>query len=177
MGEHSDSQARPLRNVGAQAQESRTWVRPPDKPDMAPVSQLAIAYPFLTAMWFVCVMSASPGYEFLGSLIFLMIGPIFFMGAGVALGLPLRLNRRLSRWWLGNAPMYILLLAAGVALIVFGFNTPIRQVVETDGHHYNAVTPHGGLIMGGCFIITFLAVNAAFPLRLKKRTSHGSLAP
>ncbi|MDI2033753.1 hypothetical protein [Paenarthrobacter nitroguajacolicus] len=95
---------------------------------MAPISQLAIAFPFLAALWLECVMAASPGYEFLGTLLFLMVGPIFVMGVAVAVGLPLRLNRRLSRWWSGNVLIYILLAAVGTALVVAGFNTPEHQV-------------------------------------------------
>jgi hypothetical protein len=127
MGEQADSHARLRGNPDARALEPRTWVRPPDMPDMAPVSQLAIAYPFVAALWLVGVMSASPGYEFLGTVIFLMIGPTFIMGVAVATGLPVRLNRRLSRWWLGNWPVYLLIGAAGAGLLIAGFNTPERQ--------------------------------------------------
>lgn len=152
------------------------WVRPPDKPDMAPIAQLAIAYPFMATMWFVCVMAASPGYEFLGTLLFLLIGPPFLMGVAVAVGLPLRLNRRLSRWWLGNAPMYILLAVAGATLIISGFNTPERHIGDIDGYHFDVVTSHGGMLMGGCLIINFLVVSASFPLRFRKRPRIGRMA-
>ena len=132
---------------------------------MAPISQLAIAYPILAALWLVCVMSASPGYEFLGTLIFLMVGPTFVMAVAVAVGLPLRLNRRLSRWWLGNTLVYLLLATVGVGLIVSGFNTPEHKVGDIDGYHYDVVTSHGGLLIGGCFVLTFLAVTAGFTRR------------
>ncbi|WP_208760043.1 hypothetical protein [Paenarthrobacter nitroguajacolicus] len=64
-----------------------------------------------------------------------MIGPILVMGAGVALGLPVRL----SRWWLGNWRVYLLIAAAGAALLISGFKIPERQVgviedgLETEG--------------------------------------------
>ena len=140
--------------------EPRTWVRPSGMPDMAPVSQLAIAYPFLAALWLVGVMSTSPGYEFVGTVIFLMIGPTFIMGVAVALGLPLRLNRQLSLWWLGNWPTYFLMAAAGVGLLIAGFNTPERQVGTIDGLPFDVTTPHTGFVLTGCFTLTFLAVNA-----------------
>ncbi|MDP9935609.1 hypothetical protein J2T11_001963 [Paenarthrobacter nicotinovorans] len=142
---------------------------------MAPISQLAIAFPFLAALWFVSVMAASPGYEFLGTVLFVMIGPIFAMTVAVAVGLPLRLNRRLSRWWLGNTLVYILLAAAGVGLIIAGFNTPEHQVGDIDGYHYDVVTRHTGFLMSGCFIVTFLAVNAGFPRRIRKRPRTGKM--
>jgi hypothetical protein len=129
-------------------------------PDMAPVSQLAIAYPFVAALWLVGVMSASPGYEFLGTVIFLMIGPTFIMGVAVATGLPVRLNRRLSRWWLGNWPVYLLIGAAGAGLLIAGFNTPERQIGTIDGLPFDVTTSHQGFVLTGCFALTFLAVNA-----------------
>lgn len=145
-------------------------MRPQDAPDIAPIKQLAIAYPILAVLWFVCMMSASPGYEFLGAVIFLMVGPIFVMGAGLALGLPVRLNRRLSRWWLGNWRVYILIAAAGAALLISGFNVPERQVGTIDGIPFDVTTPHPGLLTAGCFVLTFLAVNASFPIRFSGRS-------
>jgi len=156
------------RRFQAHRQPHTAWVRPPDWPDMAPVSQLAIAYPFLGAMWLVVMMSASPTYEFLGSLLFLMIGPIFAMGLAVALGLPLRLNHRLSLWWVGNWATYIVLAVAGALLLVWGYNKPERQVGEIDGFTYDVVLPDAGLLMSGCLLLTFLAVNAGFPRRSKR---------
>ncbi|WP_051420914.1 hypothetical protein [Paenarthrobacter nicotinovorans] len=132
---------------------------------MAPISQLAIAYPFLAAMWLFTMMSASPGYEFLGSLLFLMFWPGFAIGIAVAAGLPIRLNRRLSGWWLGNWGIYILIAAAGAGLLVVGYIKPERQVGEIDGAPYDVVIPDGGLLMAGCFLLTFLAVNAGLPSR------------
>ncbi|UKA52122.1 hypothetical protein LFT48_21005 [Arthrobacter sp. FW305-123] len=129
-------------------------------PDMAPVSQLAIAYPFLTVLWLVAAMATSPGYEFLGTILFLMIAPSFVMGMGVVVGLPVRLNRRLSRWWLGNWPIYIVIAAAGAGLMIAGFNTPERQIGMVDGMPYDVTTRHTGLVLSGCFVLTFLAVNA-----------------
>jgi len=141
-------------------------------PDIAPMSQLATAYPILGVLWFVCMMSASPGYEFLGAVILLMIGPFFVMGAGVVLGLPVRLNRRLSRWWLGNWRVYILIAAAGAGLLISGFNVQERQVGSIDGVPYDVTTPHPGLLMAGCFVLTFLAVNASLPFRFSGRTGY-----
>lgn len=172
MGEKADSHARTRVNVEAQAKEPHAWVRPRAMPNIAPISQLAIAYPILTVLWFVCMMSASPGYEFLGTVIFLMIGPIFVMVAGVALGLPVRLNRRLSRWWLGNWRVYILIAAAGAGLLISGFNLPERQVGEIDGIPFDVITPHSGLLTAGCFVLTFLAVNASLPFRFSGRTGQ-----
>ncbi|ELT42945.1 hypothetical protein G205_21349 [Arthrobacter nitrophenolicus] len=129
---------------------------------MAPISQLAIAYPFLTVLWFVCIMLVSPIYEFLGAVILLVVGPIFVMGVGVALGLPVRLNRRLSRWWLGNWRLYICIAAAGAGLLISGFNISERQVGTVDGIPFDVTTPHSGLVTAGCFVLTFLAVNASF---------------
>lgn len=87
------------------------------------------------------------------------------MGLAVALGLPLRLNRRLSLWWVGNWAVYIVLAVAGALLLVWGYNKPERQVGEIDGFTYDVVLPDAGLLMGGCFLVTFLAVNAGFPRR------------
>lgn len=105
-------------------------------------------------------MSTSPGYEFLGTLIFLMIGPTFIMGVAVVPGLPVRLSRRLSRWWLGNWPLYLLIAAVGLGLLITGFNTPERQIGTVDGLSFDVTTPHSGLVLSGCFVLTFLAVNA-----------------
>ncbi len=140
-------------------------------PDMAPVSQLAIAYPFLAALWLVGVLSTSPGYEFLGTVIFLMFGPTFIMGVAVALGLPLRLNRRLSLWWLGNWPMYLLIAGAGAGLLIAGFNTPERQIGTMDGLPFDVTTSHPGFVLTGCFALTFLAVNAG--RRATRKTGKG----
>ncbi|KQQ90948.1 hypothetical protein ASF64_02305 [Arthrobacter sp. Leaf137] len=141
---------------------------------MAPIRQLAIAYPILSVLWFVCLMPASVGYEFLGTIILLLFGPIFVMGAGIALGLPLRLNRRLSSWWLGNWGLYVLIAAAGAGLLISGFNISERQVGEIDGIPFDVTTPHPGFLTAGCFALTFLAVNASF--RLRRRGGHGRAA-
>ncbi|UXM91657.1 hypothetical protein [Paenarthrobacter sp. JL.01a] len=82
------------------------------------------------------------------------------MAFAVAVGLPLRLNRWLSRWWLGNYKAYILTAAGGAALIASGFITSEHRVGVMDGYHYDVVTRHGGMLIGGCFVLTFLAVNA-----------------
>ena len=86
------------------------WVRPPDKPDMAPIAQ------------------------------------------------------------------YILLAVAGATLIISGFNTPERHIGDIDGYHFDVVTSHGGMLMGGCLIINFLVVSASFPLRFRKRPRIGRMA-
>ncbi|MBT2248224.1 hypothetical protein JHV56_05865 [Arthrobacter sp. BHU FT2] len=143
---------------------------------MASIKQLAIAYPILAALWFVCMMTTSPGYEFLGTVIFLIIGPIFVMGAGVVLGLPVRLNRRLSRWWLGNWRVYILIAAAGVGLLILGFNVPQRQVGAIEGIPFDVTTPHPGLLTAGCFVLTFLTVNASLPARFGSRSGQNRAA-
>ncbi|MFC9770293.1 MULTISPECIES: hypothetical protein [unclassified Pseudarthrobacter] len=143
-------------------------------PDIAPIRQLAIAYPFVSVLLFVCLMPASAGYEFLGAIILLLFGPIFVMGAGIALGLPLRLNRRLSSWWLGNWGLYVLIAAAGAGLLLAGFNISARQVGEVDGIPFDVTTPHPGLLTAGCFALTFLAVNASF--RLGGRSGPGRVA-
>jgi hypothetical protein len=143
-------------------------------PDMAPIRQLAIAYPFIGVLWFVCTVAASPELELFGAVIFLMFGPVFVMGAGIALGLPLRLNRRLSRWWLGNWQVYVLMAATGTGLLVSGFNIPERQVGVIDGIPFDVITHHPGLLTAGCFVLTFLAVNASLPLRRSRRSGNGS---
>ncbi|XAS72208.1 hypothetical protein VUN82_24575 [Micrococcaceae bacterium Sec5.1] len=61
--------------------------------------------------------------------------------------------------------MYIVLAVAGALLLVWGYNKPERQVGEIDGFTYDVVLPDAGLLMGGCFLVTFLAVNAGFPRR------------
>jgi hypothetical protein len=135
------------------------------RPGVAPIHQFAVAYPFLAVMWLVCGMAASSGGELSGILLAAVVFPIFTMVFAVAVGLPLRLNRWLSRWWLGNYKAYILTAAGGAALIASGFMTSEHRVGVMDGYHYDVVTRHGGMLIGGCFVLTFLAVNAGFRRR------------
>ncbi|MEV7662617.1 hypothetical protein [Paenarthrobacter sp. NPDC089316] len=105
-----------------------------------------------------------------------LLGPIFVMAVAVAVGLPLRLNRRLSRWWLGNLKAYILTVAGGAALIISGYIKLQRQSGANDGDQYAALTPDVGLIIGGCFVLTFLAVNAGFTQRTTREAAQATEA-
>ncbi|WP_159700548.1 hypothetical protein [Arthrobacter sp. 18067] len=90
------------------------------------------------------------------------------MSLGVLLGLPLRLHARAARWWKGNGRLYVMITGAAAGLMISGFTRRVRLTGEIEGVPYNELTPDMGLVMGGCFLITFLLANASFPLRWSK---------
>ncbi|BCW60928.1 hypothetical protein StoSoilB20_42750 [Arthrobacter sp. StoSoilB20] len=146
---------------------------------VASFRQIAVVYPFVATAWIAAMLTPPMiGVDtILGVLLAVTHVPVFAIGLALLTGLPLRLNQRLSRWWMGNGRCYILLAAAATLLMISGYSRRIRQTGVIDGMPYDEVTPDMGLVAAGCFIITFLAVNASLPLRFKKRTDVGSMAP
>jgi len=61
--------------------------------------------------------------------------------------------------------------------MVAGIVKTQRQVGILDGVAYDGVTPDPGLLCVGWFLLAFLLVNAALPLRWRRRTTPNSAYP
>ncbi|MCD4853172.1 hypothetical protein LN996_20330 [Arthrobacter sp. AK01] len=135
---------------------------------VASMAQLAITYPFVGAAW-IAAMLASPMIGTASGVLLAMIHlPIFAIALGVLLGLPLRLHARTPQWWMGNGRLYVMIAAAAAGLMISGYTRRVRLTGVIEGVPYDELTPDIGLVLCGCFVLTFLLVNASLPLRWSK---------
>lgn len=131
--------------------------------------QLALAFAFLAPSWIMLQVATMVDYDGIGVIIGLVLGGILVPAATISLavmvGLPLRLIPPINRWWAGNGRIYVLMAAAGLALIASGYLKPTPETLGPNGIDYIASAPDGGLLMGGWCVLAFLLVNASLPLR------------
>lgn len=141
---------------------------------MTNFGQLGIALALLAPTWVMIQVSLTSDYDGLAGIVGFLLGgviiPTLAIVAVIVLGLPVRLAPRLNRWWAGNGHAHTAIASVAVGLMVAGIVKTQRQVGILDGVAYDVVTPDPGLLCGGWFLLAFLLVNAALPLRWRRRT-------